>query len=115
MKKVLTILTLPIIFFTLSCSISTKNLKDREPGFFFERKSIDYINYQNYQVLIPKKVDVNEKVTIKIKPENGRKIKKEITQDEYFSIQEILKSNNKLTDENKKTIQDILNLNSEDI
>lgn len=108
MKKLVFILTLPLLFVTLSCSVSTKNINNREPGFFFERKSKYFkVNDENYQISIPEKANDEGKIIVKIKPENGKKIEKELSGDEYSKIREILKSNT-LSDENKKAIRRII-------
>ena len=105
---------LPLLLFILSCSVSTKNLNsNQETGFFFKTKS-KYLKVsdENYQISIPKKANDNKELIVEIKPKGEKQIQKEISQDEYFKIQQILKSNINLTNENKKSIQEILKLNT---
>src|SRR5690606_24881339 len=103
-----------LLIFTSSCTVSTKNVNNNgETGFFFKTKSkYVKINDENYTISIPKKANDEGKSVVKIKPKNGKTIEKELSQDEYSEIQEILKSNKNLSNENKKSIQKILNLNS---
>ena len=112
MKKTFLIFTLIssfLLFF--SCKISTKNINHEENGFFFKTKSKYFkINDENYQISFPKNMSGEEKLTVKFKPQNGKKTEKIITQKEYLKVEEILKRNNPLSEENKKEIQKILKI-----
>ncbi len=97
-----------------SCSVSTKDISSSEEnGFFFKMKhKFTEINYENYQILIPKKLNNEGKAIVKIKDKTKGYIEKELNQDEHSRIQLILNSDNNLSEENKKSILKILNLNS---
>ncbi|PWN59012.1 hypothetical protein C1634_020595 [Chryseobacterium viscerum] len=97
-----------------SCSVSTKDISSSEEnGFFFKMKhKFTEINYENYQILIPKKLNTEEKAIVKIKDKTKRNSEKELNQDEHLRIQLILKSDNNLYEENEKSIIKILNLDS---
>lgn len=114
MKKSTIIRKLSLLILMYSCSVSTNDISSSEENkFFFKMKhKFTEINNENYQILIPKKLNTEGKAIVKIKDKTKGNFKKELNQNEYFRIQLILNSDNNLSEENKKSIIKILNLNS---